>query len=452
MKCSDLPDAAAYTIGGVRVRGGILTAAVVALAVGVVPAAAVLGAGLPAWDTVPAASPNTTASLREVADLGGTNVWAVGNARPNPLIERWNGSAFVGVPVTGVAGRDNVLEGVDGVAANDLWAVGHADRTDFVGSSSLTYRWNGTRWTRVPSPNLGNSEASNNLLAVAAVSSRDVWAVGQYVDFSTFRAITLRWNGTAWRAIPNACGTGLVGVTALAANDVWAVGGGTICHWDGTRWTAQRAPTIPGRSVNLQDIDGAAGALWAVGIETGSCGEGVCGGGVILRRSGTGWVRESSGYALYGITVVTASDVWAVGRWAYGPLLLHRNSSGWQPAATPDTPGIGRLWGVAASSPTSLWAVGDQLTSGTVKTLALRAPSKRSGAVVGDTGVGHASVSWFGPESGTVDADQFGQFQAGGLNAGSYTFTASQQGCKPARRQITVVAGATATISLRPLC
>jgi hypothetical protein len=157
--------------------------------------------GLPAWDTVPSASPRNGSSLLGVVDLGRGNVWAVGTTSRAPLTERWNGTAFVRVPITGLSNRKNVLEGVDGVGPKDLWAVGHADSIDFVGSRSLIFHWNGTAWTRVPSPNFGDSESNNDLLAVAAVSARDVWAVGRFADISSFRALTLHWDGTAWRNV-----------------------------------------------------------------------------------------------------------------------------------------------------------------------------------------------------------------------------------------------------------
>jgi hypothetical protein len=173
----------------------------------------------------------------------------------------------------------------------------------------------------------------------------------------------------------------------------------------------------------------------------------------VLRRSGTRWVREAEGWNLYGITVLSPTNAWAVGVWAYGPLLLHGDGTSWQPAPTPDLGGIGSLAGVSASSSASLWAVGQELdpSNGTNRTLALQAPSARSGAVDGMSN-GHASVSWFGPETGSVEADQFGSFGAGGLTAGRYTFFAAQQGCKPTSRQVDVLAGTTIALTLLPTC
>jgi len=406
--------------------------------------------GVPAWDWVAAASPGTDARLLDVAKVGGT-VWAVGNARPDPLVVRWNGTAFVRMAIPALASRNDVLEGVDGSGSGDVWAVGHADRLDVVGSLSRAYHWNGTNWQLVPTPNSGGSGTINDLLAVTVISSNDAWAVGRVADFSTSHALTLHWNGASWRRVSNPCGHVLNGVAALSATNVWAVGGNTLCRWNGSRWTAQTAPQIPGRLMDLQDVDGLPGALWAVGLEAAPCGEGLCSSGIVLRRTSSGWVREVEGFGLRGISVVSSTEAWAVGSWAFGPLLLHRDSTGWRPAPTPDTPGVGGLEAVDARGSGADWAVGKQFASGASETLALIAPSPRSGAVEGQSS-SNAAVTWVGPESGSIDADQFGHFQVGGLTAGSYTFIAAQQGCEPAVRSLSITAGTTEAVTLLPAC
>jgi hypothetical protein len=73
--------------------------------------------------------------------------------------------------------------------------------------------------------------------------------------------------------------------------------------------------------------------------------------------------------------------------------------------------------------------------------------------VVGHTNVSGAVVSWFGPETGSVGTDQFGNYVAGGLTAGAYTFVASDAGgCQPATAQVTVPAGETIRQDLHLTC
>jgi hypothetical protein len=60
-------------------------------------------------------------------------------------------------------------------------------------------------WGQVPSPNVGSLE--NELAGLAVVGPNDIWAVGRYNSgrppTATGRdTLALRWNGTAWSAVP----------------------------------------------------------------------------------------------------------------------------------------------------------------------------------------------------------------------------------------------------------
>jgi hypothetical protein len=61
----------------------------------------------------------------------------------------------------------------------NIWAVGYA------GKFTLTEKWNGSKWTIIPSangnPNPQNAGISNILLSVNGTSS-SLWAVGYYLD------------------------------------------------------------------------------------------------------------------------------------------------------------------------------------------------------------------------------------------------------------------------------
>jgi len=75
--------------------------------------------------------------------------------------------------------------------------------------------------------------------------------------------------------------------------------------------------------------------------------------------------------------------------------------------------------------------------------LVVDSPSETQGAVVGDTGVSGAIVSWFGPVEGSTTADSFGNYAAAGLPAGNYTFVATAGGCDPDIATVDVIAGKT---------
>src|SRR5215472_8050367 len=90
---------------------------------------------------------------------------------------------------------DNALGAVAAVSSRDVWAVGEYLRT---GASSitqtLTEHWDGSRWTYIPSPNFGS--LGNTLYGVSASSSNDVWAVGFYTDSHYLsHVLTEHWNG-----------------------------------------------------------------------------------------------------------------------------------------------------------------------------------------------------------------------------------------------------------------
>src|SRR5437868_1689506 len=79
-------------------------------------------------------------------------------------------------------------------------------------------------WNVVPSPNIETGQ--NQLLGVTAISSTNVWAVGDYTNSLGYdQTLTEQWNGTSWNVVssPNV-GTYtnyLEGVTAVSANNIW---------------------------------------------------------------------------------------------------------------------------------------------------------------------------------------------------------------------------------------
>lgn len=94
------------------------------------------------------------------------------------------------------------FEGTTSLSTSDAWSVGYYGSGG--GSLSLTEHWNGSKWSIVPSPNLGKGPSSI-LYAVSAVSSNDVWAVGTYNGGKPLGQYTLteHWDGTRWHIVPS---------------------------------------------------------------------------------------------------------------------------------------------------------------------------------------------------------------------------------------------------------
>src|SRR5207248_2419599 len=117
----------------------------------------------------------------------------------------------------------NVLYSVAAVSSTDVWAVGN----DLGSYRDLFEHWNGSSWKVVPSPSA--SLLGDDLYSVAAVSSTDFWTVGSHVN-STGNSDTLleHWNGSSWKVVPGLSpgpyGDILYSVAAVSSTDVWAVG------------------------------------------------------------------------------------------------------------------------------------------------------------------------------------------------------------------------------------
>jgi hypothetical protein len=97
----------------------------------------------------------------------------------------------------------NVLTAVSARTGTDAWAVGsYQGPLEHDGKIMLTERWDGIRWTQVPTPNVQFFD--EKLLAVSAAGANEVWAVGStnQIGFAGTNPITAHWNGSAWTIVP----------------------------------------------------------------------------------------------------------------------------------------------------------------------------------------------------------------------------------------------------------
>ena len=385
--------------------------------------------------------------LRGVHAGAPDDVWAVGTVEHGTYTQHWDGTEFSIVDSPSKRGRENVLEDVDGTAPDDVWAVGHHDNIDFIGSRTMAMHWDGSRWQTAKTPKRGGRHSQTRLVAVDTIAPDDAWAVGSRETTQFPKPVILRWNGTKWRQVPNGCAAELLGLTSFGTDDVWAVGGPSSCHWDGRDWTSIPFDVPDPRSIlDLRDVDGVASDdLWAVGARFVECGEQLCGTGEIQHYDGSTWTHiNTPAPTLESVHAVAADDVWAVG--FGGVTIWHYNGAGWSEVPAPDLAGDGQaaLSSIDGAGPDDLWAVGPQLVGAPVgASLAVHARSFDSGAVVGSTGVSDAVVSWFGPETGSVETDPLGKYQIGGLEVGKYTFIVTQEGCTPATQEVRVKIGTT---------
>ena len=267
------------------------------------------------------------------AAVSTNDVWAVGYyydytvSRPQTLILHWDGATWNVVPSPS-PGAEDYLRGVVAVSTNDVWAVGFYSTGS--GSQTLTLHWDGMTWSVVPSPNVGTE--GNYLYGVAAVSANDVWAVGNYYIGDAARTLILHWDGTSWSTIPSPNpipkpGTGafyLYGVAAISPKDVWAVGNYYVCfscsqtlvlHWNGADWSVVPSQSI-GTLYGVTDVF--TNDIWAVGEYLVIDDHITRPQALILHWDGTNWAIVPSpdpgtSNRLYGVAAISTHDVWAVG-------------------------------------------------------------------------------------------------------------------------------------------
>lgn len=152
---------------------------------------------------------------------------------------------------------DYRLSGIAVVSSDFAMSVGDGGSdSGNGGAGGIAYVSNGKRWKQVQSP--------VDALAVAAISKRDAWAVGDGVE---------HWNGVSWAALPSEAFPAdamLDAVSARSATDVWAAGNHSgrvlIEHWNGARWKDLPGPRVKGASKNLAGMSALRdGDAWAVG-------------------------------------------------------------------------------------------------------------------------------------------------------------------------------------------
>jgi hypothetical protein len=150
-----------------------------------------------------------------------------------------------------------------------------------------------------------------------------------------------------------------------------------IEHWDGTGWQVIASPNVTSYNyLNAVSVVSASD-IWAVGIYDTNRKDGTAIAQTLIEHwDGNSWqivpspnVKNISN-TLSSVAVVSASDIWAVGN-LYNPsngtghpLSLHWNGKQWQRVNTPNPSAGSTLYGVAAVSSSDVWAVGtDPVTS-----------------------------------------------------------------------------------------
>jgi hypothetical protein len=180
---------------------------------------------------------------------------AVGQNGTAALAMGWNGSdwtvqlAPVAPPVM------SVLNGVSCTSSTRCIAVGALTPNQFSLSHALVERWNGRRWSSMPTPRTTPFQSA--ALNAVSCTGRSCTAVG----LIGYRQLVERWNGRKWsiEATPSAApDADLYGVSCVSRAGCVAVGGltdgsGTSLaeRWNGAAWSIESTPAVaPGAVLN----------------------------------------------------------------------------------------------------------------------------------------------------------------------------------------------------------
>jgi hypothetical protein len=351
------------------------------------------------WEVIPEANPGSTASLSDVEIITSDDAWAVGDyydgsaGDSTALTEHWDGTKWTFVPSPD-AGFYSTLESVTAISTNDVWAVGIFKSDSSSPIQSLAMHWDGSQWSIFPVPGAPSSTESY-LLGVAAVASGDVWAVGYYrsPDIGTHPLIA-HWNGTAWSLVsaPTPGGTNgfhfLRSIAATSSGDVWAVGEYSastgpsrtlILRWDGQAWNVVTSPNIASVSNSLKSVAiVSANDVWSVG--SFGVGSPTTAQTLAMHWDGAAWSIVSTpsfglSNDLFGVGAVSSDDVWAVGDYFdtntgyQQAMTLHWDGAAWSVGYNPRLGGDQDLSGMDATEAGDVWAVGRHYTMGTSRPL-----------------------------------------------------------------------------------
>lgn len=180
--------------------------------------------------------------------------------RQGPIVVRWAGDRWAAVDVTGLGGDDLSLRDVVVLGPDDVWVLG-SERLGGTKTTEVIAHWDGTGWSRIPSPDgVRRNDDHPSYRSIAATSDQDVWLAGDGRN-GAGDAELAHWDGVTWDVLPvtdldgldargqSVVSAGLADVVALGASDVWFNAAFTsyssddpeaavpaLAHWDGTSW------------------------------------------------------------------------------------------------------------------------------------------------------------------------------------------------------------------------
>ena len=297
------------------------------------------------------------------------------------LTHHFDGTRWTAYPLPNVGVQENALYAVSMPTTGKAWAVGYYVSGRFV-QQTLIEHFDGTVWSVVPSPSPGALQ--NILFGVGAITDSDVWAVGGEQDANgLWHTLTEHWDGPAWSVVSavdaGSSGNQLYAVKALATDDVYAVGQqagagvpnqALIEHWNGKSWSVVSSPADASASVLPLGVTATSSTLTLVGEQetdmapyTSYVAAGAPGAESIQTTPNAGTGEND----LFAAATAADGTTWAVG-WDintstgnHDPLVLQGKNGMWSLVSSPSL-GTGSDTGFAAIAAIpggAMWAVGE---------------------------------------------------------------------------------------------
>lgn len=240
------------------------------------------------------------------------------------------------------------------LSARDVWAVGTNQPPGPVTSqTAIVRRWNGRSWAAVSLP---STYRHAFLFAVAGSSPSNVWVFGQWRNSNGLagHAFALRWHGSWSRVGWWATYSSVSGSVVLSPGDVWMFSAFGTWHYDGHGWTKFTLSFSLAQASAISAND-----IWAVGNDNTTSAP------VLAKWSNGTWTAQPVPVTglrrptFADVLAQTDQNVWIVGGTqtsggGFRALSLHWHSGGWTRYPAPKWPD--QMGAVVSDGHSGVWA------------------------------------------------------------------------------------------------
>jgi hypothetical protein len=209
-------------------------------------------------------------------------------------------------------------------------------------------------WHRTLTVHYGSANTYSGFVDVAALSSKQAWAVGGLNVGQIGEPAAYHWTGKSWRAtsLPKGLQGSLAAVSASSAKDIWAVSykGGYVLHYNGSKWS-----TVTKQFTGFGELTGITAFsrrnVWLFG------GPGAYPGDGTWRYNGKTWTKDAtaSNLGIETASALSATNMWAIGSVSAGDDAIFHYTGSWRQATGHALSGLS-FADIQALSPTNVWA------------------------------------------------------------------------------------------------